>query len=292
MKVQERGYGMILFIKRIITFTIFSSLIFFSASKNHLVFSQVERVSQLDPLSDTFDFKANTEVYNAKWKEIETIIVTHDNGKTIGIDSFFVGVAYSKFRLSNGKSLSTVMIKGVMTPMKYEYQKKVLWWTETKTEYGMSKQLSFSMPFEYDKDMSKTDISLLDVSPKNVPISSSYTVGINFGVSSEQGEIKTEFGISASKTFTQNSLNIINESNTPLKIAKTSYDYQLVNNSSEALNYVFFETEQRAAYSVSTSNGYYCLFNVFAEFDIKEERDFYGRSLDTFKNTMTVMVLI
>jgi len=217
------------------------------------------------PESSIHSFSVETDAYNVNWESRRTLNV-YCEGKVKGTITIYVGVARSKFFLSSGKQLSTVMIRAIITPKNYTYTRKVLWWTETVTEYGIIDELSYNMDFQ------TINAELLDVSPKNTPTSSIYNVGINAGVSgttANGGSIGANLGISASQSFIANALKIINKSDTSVNNAGTLYQYLF---SSwrwnwERNSYNFYESEHKAAYSVGLITRQYCYLDVKAVFN-------------------------
>jgi len=187
--------------------------------------------------STTHGFNVEAENYNIYWyKKVELEVYEH--GVEKGVVTFYIGTATSKAKLSNGKTTTTIMIRAIVTPKKYTYNKKFLWWDQKITEYGIIDELKVYAQF-YDTD-------LLDVTPKNNPTSNSYTVGIS-------GD-SDGFGISASRTFTQDALTITNLSRTSDNYAGTRFKY---NQSSfrgdwQKNSYAFYESEQAMAYTLET----------------------------------------
>jgi len=205
--------------------------------------------------SSNYGFEVKNNNYEQiKWSKHIKRVSVYQNGKVKGTISLFVGTANSKEKLSDGNDAVTIMIKAIVTPQKYEYSRRVLWWNETVTEYGVIDELTISVDFYYNQ--------LIDVQPKNNPKGNNYTVGIN------------SKGISASQSFTQGSLTITNLSNTPKNFASTRFKYNvsMFGWDWERNSYNFYESEQKMTYTISRNivRGYY--IDVHAKFDSVDSR--------------------
>lgn len=223
------------------------------------------------PESGLHGFTVDSDSYDIAWDSRRTLNV-YQNGSVKGTVTTYVGVAHSKYVISSGKRISTVMVRSIINPKKYTYTKQVLWWTETVTEYGAVDQISYEMDFDTTE--------LIDVSPKNTPTSNTYSIGVNAGISastSNGGTFGGSLGISASQTFTADALKIINRSDTSSNLAKTSFEYQdsIYRWNWERDSYNFYESEQKAAYSVGVTTRKYYYLIIFAEFNSKDTTPCY-----------------
>lgn len=227
-----------------------------------------------DPESSIHGFSVDNGAYTVNWDSRRTLNV-YQSGAVKGTITTYVGVAHSNFVLSNGKHVSTIMIRSIVTPKKYTYTEKVLWWTNTITEYGTADELKYTMNFG--------STELMDVDPKNQPTSNTYSIGVNAGLSastSNGGTYGGSLGISASQTFTADALKIYNLSDTSANIASTSYQYQ---NSVwrwnwERDSYNFYESEQKAAYAVATTSRRYVTLIIYASFNSADATPSYWQN--------------
>lgn len=206
-------------------------------------------------------YSVDEDQYEINWSS-QYVLSVYENDEVKGTVTTYVGVAHSKFSLSSGKKASIVMIKSIINPVKYTYKQKILWWTRNVTEYGVASKLNYTMNF-YSRDA-----EIMDVSPKNQPSSNTYSVGTNLGInaSSTPG---VNLGVSASQTFTANALKITNESNRHNRKAATSFEYRVspFRFDWERDSYNFYESEQKASYTVASTRRDLGVLFVTAEFD-------------------------
>jgi hypothetical protein len=240
------------------------------------------------PESSIHGFTVDDSAYNISWDARRTQNA-YQNGAIKGTVTTYVGVARSKFYLSNNKQVSTVMIRSIVTPKKYTYEQKVLWWTNTITEYGMVRELKYSMNFD--------TFELLDVSPKNAPTSNNYTIGINAGLSATTangGSFGGSLGISASQTFTANALNVVNLSDTSNNFASTSYRYQISiwRADWQRNSYAFYESEQKAAYAIASNSRAYRYLYIYATFDSADAEPNWWQNILSKNSSTTYAAII
>ena len=135
--------------------------------------------------------------------------------------------------------------------------------------------------------------TLLASNPKNTPKSKSYTIGL----SAEGGKDGAVLGISATKTYVKNVLEVINETNWPDYRPSVRFEYYhdtfVWDNTFDT--YCFGNNEQLAAYSLRTTDSkYLARLIVDAQFKIYDNppsktHHRYGR-VNTYASNRLVVV--
>ncbi len=151
--------------------------------------------------SSTCGFSVDLDVYMApKWYNTVTTYCKL-NGKTIGVCSTDVGMCRAYQKTSDGQYMDQVLIRCTMKGK-----------NPAKNYYGYSEHLTIQSKLP-------SGTKLMAYSPVQTKDSVSYDVGLN------AGSDKT-VGISASRTFTKNALEINSYSDSSERLFKSCFDYK------------------------------------------------------------------
>lgn len=148
-----------------------------------------------------YGFSIDEDAYNVTWNE-EEVISAYYNGKCIGMTCIYQGKAVAKQMIS-GKYAITYLTAVKTCPQNAKYSRKVLWWTDTWTEYGFNKTCELSATLT-------SGSKLLSSTPSYKASDTTYSVGVGAGVDSSGAN----GSISGSVNFTDEAINISNYSST------------------------------------------------------------------------------
>lgn len=243
------------------------SLVLFSVILITLYALSSSSVSASD-YSSAYGFTYDTDAYeNVEWETHRRFYANYEHG-TIGVATLNVGL----FKLDDtleevpDTNLYMVMYRVTMTPYKSDEYTCNLFFT--CVQYGYSNKVTVSS--EIDKYASGYDNELVYYDPTTKASSTTYTVGLGLNVSAADG---LSGGISASKTFTVNDINLTNLSQSPSKFYGTVFDYNM--RSFVIKNEFYEETYQYGMYIIEnpTDNSYTFFSNymdIKAEFGLSE----------------------
>lgn len=245
--------------KKIVSICLFATLVFISLNSTTV---------DASTYSSVYGFTYDTEFYeNVGWNTNKIMYVKY-NSRDIGATTLHTGYykLYDQYEEVSDIDVYVMMTRVIMTPMKTEEYSCGLFNWGTCQDFGYSENLNISSDLDYYS--SGSDNNLLYYAPKTQATTTSYNVGLGLSAKAD-GEVGGS--ITASTTFLDKDLDIINHSSTPGKFYSTEYNYKLPTFRWESKNYFIEETEQFSLFIVEnpSSRTYFSnLIEVYAKFTV------------------------
>lgn len=232
--------------------------------------------------SGVHGFTVDADAYNVNWESRRTQNTYYQGNVTTTVNTY-IGIARSKYVISDGRTVATVMVKSIVNPRAFSYTTTFLWITNHHTGYAIMDELSYTAQL--------TGFEMVDVDPKNTPSTNTYNIGVNAGLTASTangGTFGGSLGISASTTFTVSALKITNQSISADGLGKTVFEYvdPLWRWEWERLSYAHYESTQRSAYTVfKSSTRQYKTFIINVKTDAISQAPNYWTDFLGFKSS-------
>lgn len=166
--------------------------------------------SNEDAKSASYGVYVDTSLWEVRWNNNYQTLTTW-NEDIFGITDIHIGEAFYKKKIDG--QYRTAMIFALKTmPRDCTIKKESgMWWWKTtsyETEYGCLKSIRVK------SEIQENTASVIDSYPKYQANSTSYSIGVSFGVDSSG----PNFSINASTSYTENALEITNRTNSSKKV--------------------------------------------------------------------------